>query len=340
MRPALLGSIALALAVIARVAPARAQAAPEPVRLDYDATAGGKSCPDESLLRHVVASHLGGRDPFSPDGSRRISVRFRRKGHGFAAVAVIYDQDDKPLGAPREMTDTNCSSLAETMGTIVLTWVVPISIPKPAPPPSPPKVEEKPQPQPEKPTPQELPPEPPPPPAPEPPMRPRPRVDAGAFVSFARLPGTATPGFAASAGLRWPKFSLSLGLQGNLPSSSSSSATPATEVRAWLVVGTLTGCWHPGWPVRFFGCGFVEAGALVADGNDRRGSLPPHTYAYGAGGAGIGAEVPLGTDRFAISFGVDVVAPFSAPTYTVYGVKVWSERRIGADLGTRFVALL
>jgi hypothetical protein len=335
MRSALLGLFAVVLVLAARAAPARAQGtAPGAVRLEYDASAGGTRCPEASALRNTIAAHRAGSDPFSATGLKRVVVTIRRKGAAYVATAVMIDAEGN-RSEPREETDPDCENLVETMGAIIWTWLPPppaAAKPQPTTPTPPALTEKPPAPPPE--------PEPAPPPKEQtapPAARPRLRVDAGAFVSFARLPGTAAPGFAASAGLRWPKFSLSLGVEGNLPSSlSSSSAMPPTEVRAWLVVGTLTSCWHPGW---FFGCGLATAGAFVADGNDRRGAVARRTAAYGASGVRAGAEVPLPADRLALSFGVDVVVPFSAPFAKVYGVKVWSEPHVGADLGARFVAL-
>jgi hypothetical protein len=341
MRPALLASLTLALAVAAHVAPARAQDAPEPRRLTYDATAGGKSCPDESFLRTVVASHLGGRDPFTAEGKRRISVTIRRKGTRFSGVVEEYDEGGARLGEPREMTDTNCTSLAETMGTIILTWIVPVRLPHaPEAPPAKPDAapQSKPEPALELPPPESDPELPPPEPAPKPksppaPPRPRIQVEAGPLVSFRKLPGTAAFGLAGSVGVRWSMFSIALGMQGEFPSSTTITNPPST-VRASLIVGTLAPCVRWRWLI---GCVPFAAGALTADGSgiyraERR------VYAYGAGGARVGAELPLGSEWLGLQLAGDVVVPFSAQILTYRLADVWTAPRVGFSLSARLVA--
>lgn len=335
MRAAIGPLVAVAAVLGAAPAPAQAgpQRAPEPVRLEYDASAGGATCPDASLLRNVVASHLGGRDPFTQDGQRRITVTIRQRGRAFVAVAAMYDAAGASVG-DREMAQGNCTSLVETMGEIVATWLAPLPrlrphVASPAKAPELTKPESA-----HEPTKPEPPPEP---TKPAPAPRPRPRVvvELGPVVSFGALPGPAAFGVAGAVGARWPMFSIALGVQGEPPTTSTSKDTsPPTDVRAFRVVGTLAPCVHVGW---FLGCGVLATGAVFIDVK-QSAWLPRRTLAYGGGGVRLGGEIPLVPHRFALGFTVDVLAPF-APLYaTANDVTAWTGASVSATFGARFVA--
>src|SRR5262249_42956146 len=56
-----------------------------PVKLDYQRAAGAEACPEESFFHNLLASHLGGRDPFAPTASRRLTLTVRRTGRSYSA---------------------------------------------------------------------------------------------------------------------------------------------------------------------------------------------------------------------------------------------------------------
>jgi hypothetical protein len=299
-------------------------AAPDPVRLDYDHGAGGASCPAESFFRDVVAAHLGGHDPFTPEAPRRVTLTIRREGRAFAAVAVLYGADGKRLGA-RELADRDCTSLVDTMGTVVTGWLRPLVLPEPAAPSASPRSRDA---GPIFREPDVATPAPTPPAITPPAARPRLVVEAGPLVSFGTLPAPAF-GLAAGVGVRWPMFSLALEVRADLPASTELGGR--TRVRETLIVGSAAPCFHAGW---FVGCGLVAGGALVGEWTGTSGARQASPYV--AAGARLGVEVPI-TPRFALRGSGDVLVPVSRRPVAVEKFDGWTPPPAGFALGARLV---
>lgn len=340
---AVIGSAIGAFAVVAVAAPARAEAppaepVPDPVRLDYDRIAGGATCPEESFFRDTVASHLRGRDPFTPDGARRIAIAIRRKGHKFIVSAAMYDDGGKPVGGKRELDGTLCTGVVDTMGVVVAGWLLPIVLPAPAKAepakPEPAKPPEPPKPAPAKPEgpkppapakPEDLK------PAPPAPTRPRIVVELGPLVSFATLPGPAAFGLAGAVGVRWPMFSLALEVRGDLPAATDPQSD-GSRVREALIVGSAAPCLHAGW---FVGCALIAGGVRIDEGLNRDVSTP--IVPYIGMGVRAGVEVPL-SPRFALRLAGEVLAPLRRHRIGDSKEDPWISPPAGVALGARLIA--
>ena len=134
-----------------------------------------------------------------------------------------------------------------------------------------------------------------------PPIAPRP-IDSPppewrGFLGIAALGSHgATPGIAFGGALRGAieRGHFSLGFEARVDAPTTSTATTAGAVKAWLAQSTLLGC---GRVAIVVGCGFVSAGPLVATGI----VATPHTAVvpYVAFGPRLGVEWPLGS-RFRV----------------------------------------
>jgi hypothetical protein len=127
--------LALALPAVLVAAPVLAQPTrlvPEPAVLDYTRA---QTCPEEQFFRDLVASHLGGRDPFVPTAPRRVSLTLRRVGRAFGATLVLYDDAGKRLGSSPELLEPDCTRAIETASTVVAPWLLPLVVRRRAAPP-------------------------------------------------------------------------------------------------------------------------------------------------------------------------------------------------------------
>ncbi|WP_434042140.1 MULTISPECIES: hypothetical protein [Sorangium] len=303
--------------------PALGGAPPGGARLSYARGPGAEGCPDEQVLRDVVAAQLGGADPFVGAGGRRVEVVLARRGRHFVAEIALYDADGRRLGG-QELTSAACGALVEDVGTalaIVLRPARSAREPAPPPPASPPPVSsEPPDPAPETaslPAPEASPRAPgaaPAPPCqpcqPAPPARPvrRPglslawprfQVGLGALIAggFASAPAV---GFSASMGARWEAFSLSLEGGWHLPVAAEPYRGRTFGV-SWLG-GSVVPCGHAAW---FFGCGLVTTGRVRYSGLvnfDGEANLP-----YAGLGLRGGVEIPL-SDHLAVQLTGELLA--------------------------------
>lgn len=341
MRSGCRACIVVVVAVLGIAAPVRAQVppAPEPVRpafdrsrLTYDRSAGGPTCPEESFFRAVVASHLGGHDPFTPDAGPLVVLTIRRERGAFVAVVRYIGKDGTQEGIRPPVRERTCTSLVDTMGTIVALALIRYDDPpppvKPAEPPPPAAKPAEPLPPAAKPA------EPSPPPAKpaEPPPRLPVVVELGPHVSFATLPGTAF-GLAGAVGLRWAMFSLALELSADLPRSTD-PWPKGWHVRESLILGSVVPCLHAGgW---FIGCGLVSGGVFVNEGIGTPFAVPDTPY-VGAG-ARLGAEVPL-APRFAPHLVLRVVGDvrglFVQQPVKLSGRDAWTPPSAGGAVGVR-----
>jgi hypothetical protein len=281
---------------------ALAQGAPGGARLSYTRGPGTEGCPEEPSLRELVASQLGGVDPFGHDGAWHIEVVIRRKGPVFQGEIAVHDRDGRELGR-QELSSPICGVLVGDIGLSLSIAMRPVLPPRlvpgsaPAapssgpPPPSAPEDAAPPAspdaparaPASKPPRPVAAPARPVPRPRP-PPARRRLQLGAGVLLGAGVAPSVAV-GFSGFAGARWERFSLSLEARGDLP-------IDAEPYRGWTIgvsglSGSLVPCGHAAW---FFGCALATAGAVwhVRGSTGRELALP-----YAALGLRAGLEVPL-----------------------------------------------
>jgi hypothetical protein len=281
---------------------ARAQDTPRGARLSYTRGPGTEGCPEEPSLRGIVASQLGGVDPFVHDGALRTEVVVQRKGAMFQGKMALYDGDGRELGR-QKLSSPTCGVLVEDIGIALSIVMRPLLPPRPAPGSAPSSPPSGPPPSPAPgdavlpvspgalpKAPASKPPRPVAAPArpvrrsPPPPARPRLQLGAGVLLAAGMAPSVAV-GFSGFAGARWEGFSVSLEARGDLP-------IDAEPYRGWTVgvsglSGSLVPCGHAAW---FFGCAVTMAGGVwhVAVGAGE-GVAMPHV------GLGLraGLEVPL-----------------------------------------------
>ncbi|WP_437285372.1 hypothetical protein [Sorangium sp. So ce406] len=279
-------------------------------RLSYARGPGAEGCPDEQVLRDVVAAQLGGTDPFVDGGGRHVEVVVVRRGRHFLAEIALYDGDGRRLGG-QELTNTACGALVEDVGTalaIVLRPPRAAREPAPRPPaPSPPRSSSEPaDPAPEAASlpapeaspraaaPASVPPcQPCQPAAPARPVRrpgpslawPRLQVGLGALIAGGIAPAPAV-GISASMGARWEAFSLSLEGGWHLPVAAEPYRGRVFGV-SWLG-GSVVPCGHATW---FFGCGLVTAGRVRHFG--MLNAVGEALWPYAGLGLRGGVEVPV-----------------------------------------------
>ncbi|WP_437780343.1 hypothetical protein [Sorangium sp. So ce1097] len=287
--------LAASLFLVAPVA--LGQGAPRGARLSYTRGPGTEGCPEEPSLREIVASQLGGVDPFVDDGAWRVEVVVQRRGPAFRGEIALHDRDGRELGR-QELSSPICGVLVGDIGLALSVVMRPLLPPRPAPgsaptPPSgPPPEDAAPPVSPGAPpeTPASKPPHPvaaPARPVPRPgppPERPRLQLGAGVLLGAGVAPSVAV-GFSGFAGARWERFSLALEARGDLP-------IDAEPYRGWTIgvsglSGSLVPCGHADW---FFGCALATAGGLwnIRDSTGREYALP-----YAALGFRAGLEVPV-----------------------------------------------
>ncbi|WP_437547219.1 hypothetical protein WME97_44665 [Sorangium sp. So ce367] len=335
-------ALSLAAALVLAAPWAFAQVAPRGARLSYTRGPGTEGCPEEPSLRQIVASQLGGVDPFVSDGAWHIEVVIRRKGTAFQGRIALRDRDGRDLGG-QEHSSAICGVLVEDIGLALSAVMRPLLPPRPAPespPASPP-----PPPVPRGAAPPVSPGAPPKAPASTPldpvaaPARPVPRprpppdhprlqLGAGVLLGAGVAPSVAV-GFSALAGARWERFSLSLEARGDLP-------IDAEPYRGWTIgvsglSGSLVPCGHADW---FFGCAVATAGGVwhVRDSTGREFALP-----YAALGFRAGLEAPLSA-RLAGQLSGDLLINMLRPHFRPIDGKGWSAAPVSEAVALRLIA--
>ncbi|WP_437958108.1 hypothetical protein WME76_43720 [Sorangium sp. So ce119] len=281
---------------------ALAQVAPRGARLSYTRGPGTEGCPEEPSLREIVASQLGGVDPFVRDGAWHVEVVVQRRGPAFRGEIALHDRDGRELGR-QELSSPICGVLVGDIGLSLSAVMRPLLPPPlapgsaPASPPSGPPALSTPE-HAATPVPPDAPPRAPavkpphpvaaparPVPRPRPPPdRPRLQLGAGVLLGAGVAPSVAV-GFSGFAGARWERFSLSLEARGDLPIDAEPYRGRIVEVSG--LSGSLVSCGHMDW---FFGCALATAGGLwqIRASTGREFALP-----YAALGLRAGLEVPL-----------------------------------------------
>jgi hypothetical protein len=318
MPPARSFPLALGLSFLLLPSPAHAAGNPaDEARLEYLRGPGAESCPGEEALRDGVAAQMGGADPFTAYGSKRVVVTISRAARGFEGEFALYNAAGALVGR-RPMSAATCAGLAQDLATSLSLALRPFLLPSapPAPPPPPPFVPEQPPPA----TPS----------APPPATRPDVRIGVGASMGFGLSPAIVSPGFGGFVGVRWPWLSLSLEGRGDL------AATTAGPSRAHLstslAAGSFAPCLHWRW---LLGCGLLSVGALHGAGVN----VHPdgQTAPYVAAGLRAGVEAPF-SDHFAGQLVADGLLTAVRPRMLVGATEEWIAPVASGSIGIRLVA--
>lgn len=310
----------LLLALLLPVAPTLAYAAGNPAdeaRLEYLRGPGAESCPGEEGLRDGVAAQMGGADPFTARGSKRVVVTIGRAPRSFEGEFALYNAEGALVGR-RPMSGATCADLVQSLATSLSLALRPFLLPSPpiavasAPPlssgPEPfvPPIEKVAS------------------------TRPDIRIGVGASMGFGLSPAIVSPGFGGSVGVRWPWFSLSLEGRGDLPASTDGQSI--AHLQTSLAAGTLAPCFHGRW---LLGCGLFTVGAVHGAG------LKVHpegqTAPYVAAGLRAGFEAQF-SDHFAGQLVGDALLTAVRPRMLVGGNEEWIAPFASGSLGIRLVA--
>jgi hypothetical protein len=227
-------ALTISAVVLLNASFARAERPRRPsVRLEYERKKGAAMCPDEASLRAHVAAQLG-RDPFTPEGSRRVVASVARRGAGFVANMEAFESDGKAW-SPGPITDPSCARLVNEI--LALSIAIELSEPPPRPPDPPPAA--------------------PPIVATAPPanalrapvarlapqgsgaMRLRLAFSTGVEIGVGPTP---SPMFALNVGVRWSMVSVALEGRTDLPLTGTGEGR--VPVQAHVIAGSLLGCLH------------------------------------------------------------------------------------------------
>jgi len=138
-------------------------------------------------------------------------------------------------------------------------------------------------------------------------------------------------GFEGLVGLRWPAWSLTLGVRGDLPVSA--TIGQGMTARTSFVGGTAAGCYHKS---LFLGCGVITAGRVL-ETLDAQAMPEAQSSAFLATGPRIGLEVPF-SSHLAGQLTGDLLVPFIRPGIRYGGQVVWQGPWLSEVLGLRLIA--
>lgn len=250
---------------------ARADDAPEPIRLHYAAPA---SCPGQaSFESRLQARTTKSRPADGEEPARAFSVALREAGSRWTGVLSIRDREDRL--AERQVEGASCEELADALALIVALAIDPQALS--APPPTPPPAEPPPTPAASSAV---VAPAPPPPPAPRPrdPVVPaRPPPASTPWHAGLGVQGAATWGPSAAALLTLPLFiDVRRGDAGILRpevrlSASRGGDSLTSSARFTWTVARLEACtaiWEHAARVRLVPCALIEGGTLRGEGSD------------------------------------------------------------------------
>jgi hypothetical protein len=310
----------LPFAILVAFSPSVARAAGNPAdeaRLEYLRGPGAESCPGEEALRDGVAAQMGGADPFTAGGAKRVVVTLARAPRSFDGEFALYDAGGSLVGR-RPISASTCAELVQSLATSLSLALRPFLLPSApvAPLPSP-----------------GLQPAPPPlvpPTAPATSTRPLLRIGVGASMGFGLSPAIVSPGFGGFVGVRWPWFSLSLEGRGDLPATTDGPSV--AHLQTSLAAGSLAPCFHWRW---LLGCGLVTAGALHGAGVNVHPA--GQTAPYVAAGLRGGFEAPF-SDHFAGQLFADGLLTAGRPRMLVGPTEEWVAPVASGSIGIRLVA--
>jgi hypothetical protein len=249
------------------------------VRLEYQRGPGARQCPDAKGLRGEVAAEIG-TDPFTEAGPWRLRAAVTRAKNGaFVASAELFDGDGGSVDSMGEQSSRDCRAL---ILKVVAVWAS-VVLTDPPPPPDPP------------------PPDLPPPPPPPPPFRLRLGATTGIELGVGPTP---TPLFALSLAVQSTQVPISLAFEVRTDLPLLATVESGERVHAWVITGSLLGCFHAVNEGLFFLCPMFTAGR--ASGGARF-SVADASGIYSAAGGRVGVAIPFASRRFAFTFAGDVL---------------------------------
>jgi hypothetical protein len=235
-------------------------AAPVPTtRLAYVVDGDTAGCPDEGVLRALVATHLG-YDPFRDDGSWLVKAHVQTAGSGLAGRLEVEDETGASFGgrelhAPRGA----CRDLVESMALATSLAIDPVTAPRiarplsvPLAPPSPPALV--------------IEVGPPVTPPPSPPPSSSPLVPFAVVAAHGSLGGTPGPALGFTVGGGAETRNVSLGLEGrvDLPTDASTAGVGGVEATRLSFLAVL--CLHTHSRLALYGCAIADAGPMWSRG--------------------------------------------------------------------------
>lgn len=317
-----------------------------PARLVYTRARGTERCPDQAALRAAVASRLG-YDPFRDQADRAIVARVQRASKKLEGSVEMRDGHGVVAGARRLSAELeDCDELVAAMALAISIAIDPRSALRP--------------PSPSAPLPPSAPPSLPPPTAPPPPAEPAPSVPApgegsvpiamplpaalprssaepwrarvrlGALATLGTLPRV-TLGIALDAGFRRRWFSLTGGLEIDLPAARAADA--GGSVSAWAITGRLTPCAHLG-PAAL--CALAAAGGVRGSGAGVRHPRAETTPLVSLG-ARAALELPI-AGVLGVAPYVELGVPVTRTVLRLEGADVWTAPPISGAIGAALVA--
>jgi len=296
-------------------------------KLTYVRKGPATICPDEPLMRQLVAAKLG-YDPFRDDAARAIAVTITRDGKGFRAVLELRDDAGKVVGT-RALTSTSsdCNELAASIALALTIAIDPlggapsmstsgsasIEPPPSAPPPAPipiatsaPAVSSAP---------------------------PRPLWPFAAVGGLAAL-GAApelTFGLSTTFGLRAERYSFAI--EGRVDAEAGKRGPNGGDVRSSIIAGSIVPCLHH---EVLMACGIAAYGSLRGIGGGIAGARDDRTPWF-ALGARIGLEGTI-VGPVALRAHVDGLALLTRTTLRVQGADAWTTPPFSVLLGLGVVA--
>lgn len=300
-------------------------------KLTYARKPGATICPDEPLMRQLVAARLG-YDPFRDESKRAITVTITREPKGFRAVLELRDAAGSVVGT-RTLTSSSsdCNELASSIALALSIAIDPVGD---APAPSASGSSSA------TPVPTSAPPIPtislaPPPAAsssaaPLPPKPLWPFAGIGGVAALAAAPDLAF-GLTTVFGLRADWYSVAI--EGRVDAEASKRAPAGGEVTSSIVAGAIVPCLHRD---VLMVCGIAAYGSLRGVGsgvrNARRNESP-----WSALGARVGLEARV-LGPIALRAHADLLAVTTRTTLRIDSTDAWTTPPVSVLLGLGVVA--
>ncbi len=298
-------------------------------KLSYVRKAGATICPDEPLMRQLVAARLG-YDPFRDDSDRVIAVTITRETKGFRAILELRDAAGQVLGK-RTLTSSaaDCNELASSIALALTIAIDPLGGAPSASVSAPPSATASAPPRPEVASVPVAPPA----PSVAPPPPPRtlwPFAALGGIAAINAAPQL-TFGLTTTFGLHAERYSIAI--EGRVDAETSKLGTNGGEVRSSILAGALVPCLHQD---VLMVCGIAAYGALRGVGGgvpEARDDRSP----WAALGARIGLEATI-YGPIAFRAHADALALLTRTTLRVQGRDTWTTPGVSILLGLGVVA--
>jgi hypothetical protein len=281
-------------------------------RLVYVRKGGATICPDEPLMRQLVAARLG-YDPFRDDAERTVAVTITRESGAFRAKLEM-QQEGKPTGTRTlSSTSNDCNELASSIALAVAIAVDPLggappssaspsvsastsasAVPVVAPTIAPSTSAS----------------------APPPEMELHPYASLGGALAFGVAPNL-TGSLTAAFGLRAETWSISL--EGRVDAESTKRVPTGGEVSSSIIAGSVVPCLHH---ELILGCAIASYGSLRGAGSGV-GVPREDRSAWVAIGVRIGLEAQI-VGPISLRVHADGLAPLTRTTLRLEDRDVWT----------------